>query len=91
MKLRQGKVGKSVLLAFALFCIVLFLIEVGSIRNKKSKYYEEKIVAAKTCEKAFELIKMERKKLGIPLDEINDPNLTGLIGYQYLIFEFGLN
>ncbi len=89
MKLRQGKVGKSVLLAFALFCVVLFLIEVGSIRNKKSKFYNEKIAAAKTCEKAFEFIKIERTKQGIPIDEINDPNLTGLIGYQYSLITSG--
>ena len=89
MKLRQGKVGKSVLLAFALFCVVLFLIEVGSIRNKKSKFYEEKIAAAKTCEKAFGLIKAVREKLGIPIDEINDPNLTGLIGFQYSLVTSG--
>lgn len=89
MKSRQGKVGKSVLLAFALFCVVLFLIEVGSISNKKVKFYDEKIVAAKTCEKAFKLIKTERGKLGIPIDEINDPNLTGLIGYQYSLVTSG--
>jgi poly-gamma-glutamate system protein len=83
MKLRQGKVGKSVLIAFALLCIVLFIIEVGSIRKVKSRLYEEKIGAAKTCEEAFETIKTERKKLNIPIDEINDPNQTGLIGYQY--------
>ena len=89
MKLRQGKVGKSVLLAFALFCVVLFLIEVGSIRNKKSKFYDEKIAAAKNCEKAFKVIKMEREKIGIPIDEINDPNFTGLIGYQYSLVTSG--
>jgi len=83
MKLRQGKVGKSVLIAFALFCIILFIIEVGSVRKKKSRLYEEKIAAAKTCEEAFEFIKATRKSLNIPIDEINDPNQTGLIGYQY--------
>jgi poly-gamma-glutamate system protein len=83
MKLRQGKVGKSVLIAFALFCIVLFIVEVGSVRKKKARLYEEKIAAAKTCEEAFEVVKKARKNLNIPIDEINDPNQTGLIGYQY--------
>lgn len=83
MKLRQGKVGKSILTAFALFCIVLFIVEVGSIRKKKSRLYEEKIGAAKTCEETFEIIKKARKSQNIPIDEINDPNQTGLIGYQY--------
>lgn len=89
MKLRQGKVGKSVLIAFALFCIVLFIAEVGSIRKKKSRLYEEKISAAKTCQDAFEIIKTERKSLNIPIDEINDPNQTGLIGYQSSLITSG--
>jgi len=83
MKLRQGRVGKSVLIAFALLCIILFIIEVGSIRKTKSRNYAEKIAAAKTCEEAFEIIKTARKSLNIPIDEINDPNQTGLVGYQY--------
>jgi poly-gamma-glutamate system protein len=83
MRLRQGKVGRNVLLAFALFCIVLFLIEVGSVRNKKAKLHEEKIAAANTAQQAFDFIKTARESLGIPIDEINDPNQTGLIGYQY--------
>lgn len=91
MRLRQGKVGKSVLLAFALFCVVLFLIEVNSIRNKRAGHYDEKVTAANTAQQAFDIIKASRESLGIPIDEINDPNRTGLIGYQFSLITSGRN
>uniref|UniRef100_A0A7C6A815 Poly-gamma-glutamate system protein n=1 Tax=candidate division WOR-3 bacterium TaxID=2052148 RepID=A0A7C6A815_UNCW3 len=89
MKLRQGKVGKSVLSAFALICIIFFIIEVGSVRRVKARFYEEKITAAQICERAFGLIKALRASLAIPIDEINDPNETGLIGHQWTLITSG--
>lgn len=89
MKLRKGKVGKSTLIAFALICVIFFIIETGSIRKTKTRYYSEKIAAAKTCAKAFEFIKVCRESLNLPIDEINDPNQTGLVGYQYSLITSG--
>ncbi len=83
MKRRTGKVGKSVLIAFALFAIFLFIIISASIRTVKSKSYEEKIKAGQVYQSAQEIIKKERLRLGLPIDPINDPNQTGLIGAQY--------
>ncbi|MEO0093613.1 MAG: poly-gamma-glutamate system protein [candidate division WOR-3 bacterium] len=89
MRIRQGKVGRSVLIAFALVCIIFFIIEVGSVRRVKSRLYQEKTIAAKTCAKAFEYIKAWRESLAIPIDEINDPNQTGLVGHQYSLITSG--
>lgn len=89
MKLRQGKVGRSVLIAFALICVIFFIIEVGSVRKVKARLYEEKITAAKICVQAFEFIKAVRESLAIPIDEINDPNQTGLVGHQWTIITSG--
>ncbi|MCX7785622.1 MAG: poly-gamma-glutamate system protein [candidate division WOR-3 bacterium] len=83
MKKRTGKVGKTVLIAFALFSIFLFVILSASIRVVKAKFYEEKLKAGQIYLSAMEVIKKERLRLGLPIDTINDPNKTGLIGSQY--------
>ncbi len=83
MKKRVGKVSKSVLIAFALLAILFFIIISASIRTVKAKFYEEKLKAGQVYLSAMELIKKERVRLGLPIDPINDPNQTGLIGSQY--------
>ncbi|MEO0116413.1 MAG: poly-gamma-glutamate system protein [candidate division WOR-3 bacterium] len=80
MKRRYGKVGKTTLLAFALFSIILFLLEMETKKVVKAKDYAERLEAARLAESAFFLIREERIKRGIELDSINDPYLSGLIG-----------
>ncbi len=80
MKRRHGKVGKTTLLAFALFSIILFLLEMETKKVVKAKDYSEMLEATRLAESAFSLIREERLKRGIELDSINDPYLSGLIG-----------
>ncbi len=83
MKRRHGKVGKSTLIIFALFTLILFLLESATFHKVKTRYYEEKVAAAKLTSKCFLAIKEAKIKSGLRIDSINDPCLTGVIGDAY--------
>lgn len=83
MKKREGKVGRLVLILFALLSILFLIIAFQSQHNVRSKNYENKIKSAQVCQTAMSIIKQERIRLDIPIDNINDPNESGLIGAQY--------
>lgn len=80
MKRRYGKVGKTTLIGFALFSIILFLLEIETKKVVRVKDYSEKIEAVRLAESAFSLVKEERLKRGMEIDSINDPYFSGLIG-----------
>lgn len=46
-------------------------------------YYKEKIESSILAETFFEHIKQERLRRGILIDQVNDPNQTGLIGSEH--------
>jgi poly-gamma-glutamate system protein len=83
MKKRQGRVGRHVLIIFAVLSVILLFIVFQSKHNVRPRDFETKIKASQICQEAMNKIKQERILLGIPIDIINDPNETGLIGAQY--------
>ncbi|HQP84604.1 MAG TPA: poly-gamma-glutamate system protein, partial [Candidatus Syntrophosphaera thermopropionivorans] len=73
------KSGKSLTLLFFL-SIILYLIASNSYVNIKSENYELKVAAAKEMAAFMDTIKAEIQRQGLPIDPINDPFQTGLIG-----------
>ncbi|MCS7249665.1 MAG: poly-gamma-glutamate system protein [candidate division WOR-3 bacterium] len=88
MRKRIGKVGRSVLIIYAFLAILFFFILTLTVREEKSKYYEEKVKAVKKTKEALEIIKNYRIDYGIPIDIINDPKETGLIFHPYSILTY---
>lgn len=88
MRKRVGKVGKGVLIIYALLAIIFFLILSLTVKEEKSKYYEEKIEAVKKAKEAMKIIKNSRLNYGIPIDIINDPKESGLIFHPYSLLTY---
>ncbi|MBS4015487.1 MAG: poly-gamma-glutamate system protein [Candidatus Latescibacteria bacterium] len=83
MKKREGKVGRHVLIIFAVLSVLLLIIVFRSKHNVRTRNFETKVKASQICQEAMYKVKQERVRLGIPIDNINDPNQTGLVGAQY--------
>ncbi len=76
----------DVTLAFlAILAIASFYFLEKSKHPVRSKYFDQKVAAAEKASKAFEVIRELRGQLGIPIDTINDPNKTGLIGHAFTV------
>ncbi|MBS3742245.1 MAG: poly-gamma-glutamate system protein [Candidatus Cloacimonetes bacterium] len=73
----KSKVSLILLLSIA---IILFLWTENSKVMRKKDYYEEKLSAAKLMQEAEQTLKNHRRQQGVFIDEVNDPNKTGLIG-----------
>jgi poly-gamma-glutamate system protein len=83
MKKREGKISILSLLIATGITVLLMIIELNSKTRVEAKYYKEKLQAAETAQQAFGVIKNRVFEMGIPIDRINDPNETGIIGIQY--------
>ena len=83
MKIRRGKISILSLIIATIITILLMTWELNSKTRVEAKYYSEKLKAAQTTQRAFEMIKSAVHDIGLPIDRINDPNETGLIGLQY--------
>jgi poly-gamma-glutamate system protein len=59
-----------------------------SVRTVRASNYEDKIKSAQIGHEAMNKIKNTRIQLSIPIDNINDPNETGIIGSQYTAITF---
>lgn len=88
MKKREGQVGRIVLILFTLVSIALFILEMSTKHNVRARFYEDKLKAGQIFQEAMKKVKQERERLLIPIDKINDPNATGLIGSQYTPITF---
>jgi poly-gamma-glutamate system protein len=83
MKQRQGKIPILILIIVTLITILLMYLELRSKHRVRTAFYNEKIAAAELTQNGFDKIKQAIDSLYIPIDRINDPNETGLIGIQY--------
>jgi poly-gamma-glutamate system protein len=83
MKRREGKIPLLLLVIITLITILLMFFELNSKHRVKAEFFEEKIAAAELTQRCFDEIKQASDNLNIPIDRINDPNETGLIGIQY--------
>lgn len=77
---RPQKISTKVLILIFIVSLSSYLaVQKFQIRKNKPNY-KEKIAAAKLAENAFDLIRAERLRRGIPIDSEADPAETGLIG-----------
>ena len=83
MKLRHGKISNLPLLIVTVITVLFIILEFNSKSRGKTQYFEEKIAASELTLQSFAAIRNAANRLNIPIDRINDPNGTGLIGLQY--------
>ena len=89
MKKRTEKVSQWELIVLAAVAIGLFALLNSAKQTVKAGDYEVKRAAALRCAQAFAEIRTQREQLGLGVDEINDPNRTGLIGAQFSLITAG--
>ncbi len=85
MKWKFGNVPDWVLILLAVVSLGFFIALEKSKAPRKEPYYDLKLRAARLDLEAQKVLKEKRMKLGIPIDPINDPNSTGLIGHPFSI------
>ncbi len=83
MKLREGKISLLSLIFITVLTVLLMILEFSSKSRVEAEYFQEKIEAATLTSHAFTAIRQAADELNLPIDRINDPNETGLIGLQY--------
>ncbi len=70
----------SILGVLSIAC--LYVVENTKV-NSKQKHYADKLEASKLALSAHQYIKAQRFQNGVFVDNINDPNETGLIGQEF--------
>lgn len=75
------KISTTTLIIIAILSYGMFFIVHFSV--KIDKWYRYKIGAAHLMSMAIEVIREKSVELGLQIDEITDPNKTGLIGPEY--------
>ncbi len=85
MRPRTRNPSKRLLIALALFAILMFYLAEGTKQQKQAPYWDLKNRVANLDQRAQDLIRQKIEDLGIPIDFENDPNGTGLIGEQYTL------
>jgi poly-gamma-glutamate system protein len=73
-------VNRWLLVALAVVAVAMFAALTRTARRVRSPLYEVKLAAARLAEQAFTRVREERDRLGVPVDSVNDPNRTGLVG-----------
>ena len=68
------------LIVLLVVSVALFIWVDGSRSFVSEKYYDEKMAASELMQKAENVIRDHRLTQNIFIDEVNDPNLTALIG-----------
>jgi poly-gamma-glutamate system protein len=86
---RQGKVNRWVLVALAGVSVLFFIAVSRSVRPVRSRLYDTKLASARLAAQALSVMKDYRQQLGIPIDSVNDPSGTGLVGLQYSQTTYG--
>jgi poly-gamma-glutamate system protein len=66
-----------------LLSLLAFIAVENSKQDVRQEWYKEKMDAAKLAEKAELFLKNFRLEHGVFVDEVNDPNMTELIGQEY--------
>ena len=83
MKLREGKIPTLILIIATSISLLLTKLELDTKRKTPGRYYDETLLAAEITSQAHLIIKQSFTARNFPIDRINDPNETGLIGIQY--------
>jgi poly-gamma-glutamate system protein len=80
---RTGKIPITTLVAVTIVTIVLMTIVLSVKIRTQAPFYTDKIAASEQTARAFKVIRARVDSLRIPIDPVNDPNRTGLIGLQF--------
>ena len=83
MKYRPGRVHAWALLALAIVGLGLLGVVERSRAPEAQPWFREKMQAATLTREALEAIREVRLGMGGPIDVVNDPNDTGLIGPEF--------
>ncbi|MEO0138019.1 MAG: poly-gamma-glutamate system protein [candidate division WOR-3 bacterium] len=67
----------AIIALFFIYCVFHYQTKIYA------PHYQEKIASARLTQTFFEQVKIQRLKLGILIDPVNDPNQTGLIGIEH--------
>lgn len=62
--------------------VVVIALSALAKTTARAPLYDVKLAAARRTLKAFAVLKKERLRRDIPIDSVNDPALSGLIGYK---------
>ena len=89
MRRRHGRVSVWLMVVFAVLALVMFGVQMRSARSYRTRMYSEKLASAKLAGRAFEVVREFRDQAGVPIDTVNDPNRTGLVGVQYSQVTYG--
>lgn len=89
MRRRHGKVHPWVMVVLAVVSLAMFYAVTRSARTRRAHWFEEKRRAAQLAERAFAVLRDHRAGMQVPLDTVNDPNGTGLVGVQYSQLTWG--
>lgn len=89
MRRRHGRVNRWVLVALAVVALLVWVLVARSVRPVRSRDYEPRRASAELSARAFAQVRALRERLGAPIDSVNDPNATGLIGLQFSQVTFG--
>ena len=91
MRRRHGKVNRWLLVVLAVISLAFFSIISRTMHTVRSRSYDVKLASARLSEQAFGVIREYRQRQGVPLDSVNDPNGTGLVGLEFSQLAYGRN
>ncbi len=77
------------LVVLAVLSVVSYWLVSRSARPVRSRLFDEKMAAVELSRRAFQLMTELRHGLGFPVDSVNDPNGTALVGVQYSQTTYG--
>jgi len=83
LKYQPGKVHAASLVALAAAGLLLLFVVERAKAPVMQPHFVEKMEAATRAELAMRAIKETRLASGVPIDAVNDPNETGLIGLGF--------
>ena len=89
MKRRHNKVNRAVLSALALLSLAAAWLLTLSVHTFRARYFDEKRAAVELTRTALRELATLREQRGVPVDTVNDPNRTGLIGQQFTPLVYG--
>lgn len=89
MRRRHGRMNQFVMVALAVVALMLFGVVSRSTRMVRARFYPEKLAASRLARRAMVAAGEMRRELDAPVDSVNDPNATGLVGMQYSALTWG--
>jgi poly-gamma-glutamate system protein len=83
MRWKPTRVPTLVLVILTVVSLVFVFLLERSKAPREAPLHEEKLRAATLSQEGLRVLKERRLELGIPIDLVNDPGGTGLIGHQF--------